>query len=66
MARPQVENGALCPPRKTFARTGDPNHQGLPRWTAFTSKTHPTMIFDNTCAVAYDADREELEVLASA
>jgi para-nitrobenzyl esterase len=48
-----------------FARTGDPNHQGLPKWPAFTSRTHPTMIFDNTCAVAYDADREELGVLAS-
>jgi para-nitrobenzyl esterase len=47
-----------------FARAGDPSHQGLPKWPAFTSRTHPTMIFDNTCSVAYDADREELEVLA--
>jgi len=46
-----------------FARTGDPNHDGLPKWPAFTAGKRPTMVFDNTCAVAYDADREELNVL---
>jgi para-nitrobenzyl esterase len=48
-----------------FARTGDPNHNGLPKWPAFRAEKHATMVFDNTCTVAYDADREELNVLAS-
>lgn len=49
-----------------FARTGNPNHNGLPPWPAYTAEKHPTMVFDNACKVAYDVDREELELLASA
>jgi len=48
-----------------FARSGNPNHRGLPDWPAYTSSQHPTMVFDNTCAVTYDTDREELELLAA-
>jgi para-nitrobenzyl esterase len=48
-----------------FARTGDPNYSGLPRWPTFTTLRDATMVFDNTCAVAYDADREELDALAA-
>jgi para-nitrobenzyl esterase len=29
-----------------FARSGDPNHEGLPRWSPYASNTRPTMIFD--------------------
>jgi len=47
-----------------FARTGNPNHNGLPEWPAFTVEKQATMVFDNTCNVAYDADREELKALA--
>lgn len=48
-----------------FARTGNPSHNGLPEWPAFTPEKHATMVFDNICAVTYDADREELNLLAS-
>lgn len=42
-----------------FARSGDPNHSGLPRWPAFDSEKRPTMVFDDTCAVVNDPHREE-------
>ncbi len=48
-----------------FARTGNPNHGALPRWPAFTTKKGATMIFDNTCAVVENPDREELSVLSA-
>jgi para-nitrobenzyl esterase len=47
-----------------FAHAGDPNHPGLPEWPAFTTGNRATMVLDNTCAVEYGADREELEALA--
>ncbi len=48
-----------------FARTGDPNHNGLPNWPAFTAGKRATMVLDHSCAVEYDADREELDLLAA-
>ncbi len=48
-----------------FARTGNPNHNGLPEWPAFSAEEPATMVFDNTCAVEHGADREELELLSS-
>jgi para-nitrobenzyl esterase len=49
-----------------FARNGDPNHDGLPGWPAFTAENGATMVFDNACGVAYHADREELSAVAAA
>jgi para-nitrobenzyl esterase len=46
-----------------FARTGNPNHSGLPEWPAFNTVKRPTMIFNNTCAVKDDPDGEELKAL---
>lgn len=46
-----------------FARTGNPNHSGLPQWPAFDPAKRPTMIFDKTCAVENDPDGEELRAL---
>jgi len=42
-----------------FARTGDPNHAGLPAWPAYGTGCRPTMIFDVDCRVADDPDAEE-------
>jgi para-nitrobenzyl esterase len=36
-----------------FARSGNPNHKGLPNWPAYTVKNGATMIFDNKCLVKY-------------
>jgi len=41
-----------------FARTGDPNHSGLPRWPKFDPATAPVMIFDKDCVVKPDPERE--------
>jgi para-nitrobenzyl esterase len=49
-----------------FARTGSPNHAGLPNWPAFAAANGATMIFDNTCAVVNHQDREELAILSEA
>jgi para-nitrobenzyl esterase len=48
-----------------FARTGDPNHQGLPHWPRFDAGTRATMIFDNACAVMNDPDRAERLAMGS-
>ncbi|HET8699152.1 MAG TPA: carboxylesterase family protein [Gammaproteobacteria bacterium] len=48
----------------TFARSGDPNHSGLPRWPAFNAAERPTMIFDNECRVVNDPHRDERLALA--
>src|SRR6266852_3962870 len=42
-----------------FARSGDPNHAGLPKWPAYSIKERATMIFDNECTVEHDPQREE-------
>ena len=40
-----------------FARTGDPNHPGLPRWTPLTSETNATMVFDTRCELRQRFDQ---------
>ncbi|RAW00822.1 carboxylesterase/lipase family protein [Pseudochryseolinea flava] len=40
-----------------FARTGNPNHHGLPEWPAFKQSNGATMIFNNVCEVKRDPDR---------
>jgi para-nitrobenzyl esterase len=41
-----------------FARTGDPNTPGVPRWPAYSAKARDTMLFNNTLRVEQDPDRE--------
>ena len=42
-----------------FARTGNPNHPGIPRWTGFTKDAVPTMIFDNKTEAINNPDGGE-------
>jgi hypothetical protein len=49
-----------------FARKGDPNHPGLPKWPAFTADRGATMIFDNECEVKNDPDGPERRTVTTA
>jgi para-nitrobenzyl esterase len=44
-----------------FARSGDPNHPGMPRWQAFDVDKMTTMIFDNDTVAVSAPDAEELK-----
>lgn len=44
-----------------FARTGDPNAEGLPQWPAYNPEEGAMMIFDNRCEVRYNHDKELME-----
>ena len=49
-----------------FARSGNPNHKGLPHWPAFSASERATMFFDNDCRVVKDPRREERLALMAA
>jgi para-nitrobenzyl esterase len=42
-----------------FARSGNPNHKGLPQWQPFSMRDRTTMIFDRECKAVNDPYREE-------
>ncbi len=48
-----------------FARTGNPNHAGLPNWPAFTNQERATMIFNDECKVVNDPNGDERKMLRS-
>jgi para-nitrobenzyl esterase len=48
-----------------FARTGNPNHKGLPNWTAFDTTGRATMIFNDDCKLVNDPHGEEQRLLHS-
>ncbi|MEH7097172.1 carboxylesterase/lipase family protein [Neobacillus vireti] len=41
-----------------FAKSGNPNHQGLPEWLACKPGDEATMIFDNKCEVKHNHDNK--------
>jgi para-nitrobenzyl esterase len=46
-----------------FARTGNPNHNGLPHWPAYISEQRATMYLDTPCAVRNDPEGEGLRLI---
>jgi para-nitrobenzyl esterase len=49
-----------------FARSGNPNHAGLPNWPAYTPSQRATMRLDDTCAVVNDPGSEARRLWISA
>jgi para-nitrobenzyl esterase len=41
-----------------FARTGNPNTAGVPKWPAYSAEKRDTMLFNNTLKVEQDPERE--------
>lgn len=48
-----------------LARTGDPNHPGLPQWPKYELPGRRTMIFDTQTRMVADPRREERELFAT-
>ncbi|MFZ9660785.1 MAG: carboxylesterase/lipase family protein [Chitinophagaceae bacterium] len=46
-----------------FAKTGNPNHKGLPNWPAFNTTNTSTMHFNNKCEVKPQLDKELFDLL---
>jgi para-nitrobenzyl esterase len=42
-----------------FARSGNPNHKGIPKWEPFTPERRNTMIFNTECRSVADPYRDE-------
>jgi para-nitrobenzyl esterase len=42
-----------------FARSGNPNHRGIPQWPAFNSTERPTMVFGDETKMVNDPGRDE-------
>lgn len=47
-----------------FAKSGNPNHTGLPEWPAYNATNTATMHFDNTCTVKPQLDKELFELVS--
>ncbi|MCX4334539.1 MAG: carboxylesterase/lipase family protein [Bacteroidales bacterium] len=44
-----------------FARTGNPDAEGLPEWEPYDCEKGATMFFDNVCEVRYNHDKELMD-----
>ncbi len=68
-AGPEVERleGEIMDAWIAFARTGSPNHAGLPAWPAYGAESRQTMVFDTAASTVqsdpFGEERRALEAL---
>lgn len=53
----------MCGAWVQFARCGDPNHEGMPHWNAFTPDESATMVFDRKTELKIAHDAQLIEAL---
>lgn len=53
----------MCNAFVSFAKTGNPNHEGLPQWDACTPDNEVTMLFDQECRVGINFDDNLLKIM---
>jgi para-nitrobenzyl esterase len=46
-----------------FARSGNPNHSGLPQWKRFDATAKTTMVFDDKCEAKDNLDTKQLALM---
>jgi para-nitrobenzyl esterase len=46
-----------------FARSGNPNHSGIPIWDAYSDKSGVNLIFDDCMHTVRHPDRDELQLI---
>jgi para-nitrobenzyl esterase len=61
--RPKALSTKMAGALLQFMKTGNPNGGGLPNWPKYSSAKGETMIFDDTCKVENDPDREARKAL---
>jgi para-nitrobenzyl esterase len=64
-ARPRALAAKVSQAWVNFAKTGNPNHSGLPNWPAFAPGKCQTMIFDDACEARENPDTEERRMIQS-
>ena len=62
-ARPRALAARMSQAWVNFARSGNPNHPGLPDWPPFSADKCPTMIFDDMCGVENNPDGDERQII---
>ena len=65
-AEPQALAEQISPAWIAFARTGNPNHAGIPNWPAYTVPERTTMVFDTRSQAVPQFRDDERVLLASA
>ena len=51
----------MCEAWIAFARSGNPNHPGIPEWRPYSIRSRETMLFDVPCRTVVDPGREEID-----
>lgn len=53
----------MSPAWINFAKTGNPNHKGIPKWDPYTENKGATMYYDNVCRIIFNHDKELMELV---